>query len=156
VTLHRQEVKNPVKARELWDGLAAVALMWPGLRFLWPIHPAMAGYLKGATPGPGNLQACGPLPYPAMTDLLARATAVITDSGGLVEEATSLGVPQLIVRWSNDRPEAVAAGLAVRCDPVANQLIDGFRRALSLTRRPSAIFGMPDAARRVADALATD
>ena len=53
-----------------------------------------------------------PLDYATLVALLRRADAVVTDSGGLQEEAAALGVPAVVVRDETDRPEAVAAGLA--------------------------------------------
>ena len=53
-----------------------------------------------------------PLPYPDLLRLLARSELILTDSGGIQEEAPSLGVPVLVLRDSTERPEAVEARVA--------------------------------------------
>jgi UDP-N-acetylglucosamine 2-epimerase (non-hydrolysing) len=59
---------------------------------------------------PDNVCLVEPLPYHAFAHLLAKARIVLTDSGGIQEEAPSLGKPVLVLRESTERPEAVEAG----------------------------------------------
>ena len=85
-------------------------------RFVWAVHinPAMgrpADRYFGSE-GPANVHLVEPLPYPSFVALLERATLVLTDSGGIQEEAPSLGKPVLVMRQVTERTEAVSAGTA--------------------------------------------
>lgn len=156
VTLHRRELQTPLRATEASQAVGVLAAAHPELSFLWPVHPALQRFLPAAgLVVPGNLTMCQPLPYSEVASRLPAALAVVTDSGGLVEEATALGVPSVIVRHRNDRPEAVAAGLAVQCEPTAPAVLCGFSMARELQRRPNAAFGSVDAAQLVADHIAS-
>jgi UDP-N-acetylglucosamine 2-epimerase (non-hydrolysing) len=88
---------------------------WPGVRVVYPVHlnPNVWGpvhRLLGDVPG---ITLLPPLDYLSMVHLLKRSYLVLTDSGGLQEEAPGLGVPVLVLRETTERPEGVDAG-AVR------------------------------------------
>ena len=150
VTLHRRELRMDPKVRGLLRWLAAACENHPERRFLWPVHPAMRSL---AIPGP-NLVLTDPLDYPTMQARLRTATALITDSGGLVEEATTLGIPTAIVRNHNDRPEAEEAGIAERFDRADIALAVSWA-AKALRQTPATIYGDGSAANQIALDLAT-
>ncbi|HTS07569.1 MAG TPA: UDP-N-acetylglucosamine 2-epimerase [Candidatus Eisenbacteria bacterium] len=81
------------------------------LRIIFPVHPRTRqqlqnlGFLEN-----GLLQLCEPLPYLEFIALQARAAMVITDSGGIQEETTFLGVPCLTVRENTERPITIVKG----------------------------------------------
>lgn len=153
VTLHRRETTR----RRAWTDLLE-ALFWyigeyPEWEFVWPTHPGVA-FAAGFAP-PENLTFEKALPYAKFVSLLAHSAGVLTDSGGVVEEAATLGVPSVQLRRVSDRPEAVKDGVSWRCSPTP----EGVEAALvtlvtrELPRRPSNCFGYTDAAERVADLL---
>jgi UDP-N-acetylglucosamine 2-epimerase (non-hydrolysing) len=113
VTAHRRESWDEGMG-ELGAALAAVAAQRPDLQVVFPIHrnPVVRDAIEPAVAGCANVQVIEPLPYGPFVDLLRRATVVLTDSGGIQEEAPSLGVPVLVFREVTERPEAVAAGTA--------------------------------------------
>lgn len=154
VTLHRREIQNRASARELYAGVFQAALANPGLRFAWPIHPGFAKAMGRQPAMPGNVSLTGPMGYRDFVSNVARAKAILTDSGGLVEEAATLGTPTAILRNVNDRPEAVAAGIAALFSPTAAGLSDGLSWALAAPRSPQSCFGGPEAARVTAEGLA--
>jgi len=84
----------------------------PSLRVIYPVHPnpqiqePVRDYLEGVQ----RLNLIAPLDVQEMHNLMARCTFVMTDSGGLQEEAPALGKPVLVLRTETERPEAVAAG----------------------------------------------
>jgi UDP-N-acetylglucosamine 2-epimerase len=84
----------------------------PSLRVIYPVHPnpqiqqPVREYLEGVP----RLNLITPLDVQEMHNLMARCTFVMTDSGGLQEEAPALGKPVLVLRTETERPEAVAAG----------------------------------------------
>jgi UDP-N-acetylglucosamine 2-epimerase (non-hydrolysing) len=116
VTAHRAtNVDDPERLARLVAIVRGLAAELGSVRF--PVHPrtearlAAAGVLDelAATPG---LRLEGPLRYPAMLDALAAARVVVTDSGGLQEEAAWFGVPVVVLRTTTPRWEGVLAGTA--------------------------------------------
>ena len=84
----------------------------PDIEIVYPVHlnPHVMGPVRNALSGRRNVHLIQPLDYLPFVYLMARAHAVLTDSGGVQEEAPSLGKPVLVMRDVTERPEAVAAG----------------------------------------------
>ncbi len=120
VTAPRRESWGP-RMREVGRAVAALARRHPGLAVVLPVHPnpVVREALLPAVAGLRNVLAVEPLDYGAFARMLSRSTVVLTDSGGVQEEAPSLGKPVLVMRDTTERPEAVAAGTArlVGTDP---------------------------------------
>lgn len=98
--------------------IAELAVRFPETHFVYPVHlnpnvraPVMRvlGSGRGDSPLP-NVHLLEPLPYLPFVGMLARAAVILTDSGGIQEEAPSLGKPVLVMRETTERPEAVHAG----------------------------------------------
>src|SRR5206468_1321251 len=85
-----------------------------GMQFIFPVHlnPEIGPAVRQALAGVSNVHLVEPLDYLHLVQLMKRARLVLTDSGGLQEEAPSLGVPVVILREVTERPEGVQAGLA--------------------------------------------
>ena len=143
------------------DAIATVARRHPGLTVVYPVHldPRVqqpAADRMGQLP---NVKLVPPQPYLAFVKLMARAQVILTDSGGIQEEAPSLGIPVLVVRQTTERPEGLAGGLTrlVGTDPTAVE--SALEAALASPRvRPATLpapspFGDGQAAARVADAI---
>ena len=81
-----------------------------GLPVIFPVHPRTATTLSGLTELPSNLHLVEPQSYLEFNYLVKNAKAVITDSGGITEETTVMGVPCLTLRDSTERPETVEIG----------------------------------------------
>ena len=110
VTSHRRENFGSGFERAM-SALAALARR-PDVQLVYPVHrnPNVTGpahALLGAVP---NVVLLDPLPYVPFVDLMRRSHLIITDSGGIQEEAPSLGKPVLVLREKTERPEAVTAG----------------------------------------------
>lgn len=158
-TLHRRESFGPRMAG-LAEALAAIAAR-PDVLLVLPLHPnpAAAEPLAARLAGLPRVRLLPPLPYPAMVRLLSAAVLLLTDSGGLAEEAPALGLPTLILRERTERPEAIAAGAALLAgtDPagiaaLAHALLEdeARRAAMAVPRLP---YGDGQAAERIAAAL---
>jgi UDP-N-acetylglucosamine 2-epimerase (non-hydrolysing) len=157
VTAHRRESWGAPLDRVL----AAVRSMvdrHPDIHVLLPAHPnpAVQAQVSGALDGHDRVRLCEPLDYPDLVRVLRQAALVITDSGGLQEEAPSFGVPALVIRDSTERTEAVDAGYAwvvgtddTRIVAEADWLL-GSRLRLPTGRNP---FGDGQAGQRVVAAL---
>jgi len=159
VTGHRRE--------NLGAGLAGVCA---GLKLLaaredveivYPVHlnPAVSGPVREALGAHPRIHLIPPQEYLAFVRLMQRASLIISDSGGVQEEAAALGKPLLVTRNETERPEAVAAGAAVLvgADPIrivehAARVLDGALRAGPFAW-PDSPFGDGRAAERIADAL---
>lgn len=111
VTAHRRENFGPPLAR-IFDALAVIVERFPDVEVLFPVHPnpnvrIAANKKLGETP---RIHLVSPLDYPTFVHAMKRAELVLTDSGGIQEEAPSLGKPVLVLREKTERPEAVRAG----------------------------------------------
>lgn len=120
VTAHRRENFGPPLAGAL-RAMRALALERPGVHLVYPVHPnpevqEPAHRILGGLP---NVHLLEPQGYADFLALLRRCRFVVTDSGGLQEEAPALGKPVLVLREVTERPEAVEAGTArvVGTDP---------------------------------------
>ena len=109
VTLHRpSNVDEPAKLSRIATALGAIAREMP---VIFPIHPRTRSRLTSAdTTALGAVRVMDPTPYHATLDLTAGARVVITDSGGLQEETTALGVPCLTLRDNTERPVTITEG----------------------------------------------
>jgi UDP-N-acetylglucosamine 2-epimerase (non-hydrolysing) len=131
VTLHRPaNVDDPDVLREL---LAALEGLGTRLPVLFPVHPRTRGRMEalGCRPGAGGLQFLSPLGYLEMLGLVSAAQLVITDSGGLQEETSFLGVPCLTVRPNTERPITCLHGTNRLVQPRRDALLAAAERALA-------------------------
>lgn len=111
LTLHRPaNVDNDDQLFELVEAASAAAR---GLPIVFPVHPRTAKSLARMNAIPANILQVDPQPYLEFIWLVKNAKAVITDSGGITEEATVLKVPCLTLRDSTERPETVEVGTNV-------------------------------------------
>jgi UDP-N-acetylglucosamine 2-epimerase len=94
---------------------------FPETVFVYPVHlnPQVQGPVRARLGGRRNIFLIEPLAYAEFVVLMERSALVLTDSGGVQEEAPSLGKPVLVMRETTERPEAVEAGTArlVGTDP---------------------------------------
>ncbi len=108
LTLHRPN--NVDGENKLAQMLTAVGTGAKGLPVIFPVHPRTAKTLKAIEGLPANLHFVDPQPYLEFNYLVKHAKAVITDSGGITEETTVMGVPCMTLRDSTERPETVTVG----------------------------------------------
>jgi UDP-N-acetylglucosamine 2-epimerase (non-hydrolysing) len=113
VTLHRRELLPHLD--KVVAGLHAAVDSHPELRVVIPLHtnPAVAEPLRAAFGHHPRVDVIPALPYPQFLGLLSNASVVVTDSGGVQEEASILGVPLVIARQVTERPEVLMNGRAV-------------------------------------------
>ncbi len=161
VTLHR---------RENWDGnadivcgaLLALAARHPALRFVLPVHanPRVATRLRRRLSAHPRFDLVAPMDYRAFVTMAATAALLISDSGGIQEEAPHLGVPLLVPRTCTERPECIATGFVQLVAVDHDAIVAAANALLAAPRRPAlafdqhAPFGAGDAAQRVVAVLA--
>ncbi len=163
VTLHRRENFGEPLLRIL-ESLRSFALRHPEARLVYPVHPNpnVQEPAKAHLGGLPNVELIEPLDYPELVTLMKESYLVLTDSGGIQEEAPAIGRPVLVFREVTERPEAVEAGgvRLVGSDP------DRFREeaerlwndpdAHAEMARPRFPYGDGRAAQRIASILAMD
>jgi UDP-N-acetylglucosamine 2-epimerase (non-hydrolysing) len=113
ITGHRRE-NHGAGFESICQAIAELARRFPKAQFVYPVHlnPNVREPVQRILAGPylRNVHLIEPLAYLPFIALLDRATVVLTDSGGIQEEAPSLGKPVLVMRTTTERPEAVEAG----------------------------------------------
>src|SRR6266550_2640815 len=137
VTLHRpSNVDDPQVFGGLCDALAELSRERPTL---FPVHPRSHARLTetGLESRLGNVRLSEPLPYLAMLDLTESAGLVITDSGGIQEETTFLGVPCLTVRPNTERPITVEQGTNRLVAPTRDAILAAARNGRARGRGPA-------------------
>jgi UDP-N-acetylglucosamine 2-epimerase (non-hydrolysing) len=112
VTAHRRESFGQ-PFRDLCSALRDIAERFDDVCLIYPVHlnPNVQRTAKEVLDGCPRVRLVEPLDYAMLVALLARAYLVLTDSGGIQEEAPALGKPVLVLREKTERPEAVAAGV---------------------------------------------
>jgi UDP-N-acetylglucosamine 2-epimerase (hydrolysing) len=96
------------------------------VEIVWPVHPnpEVIRTVRSALQSRPNVHLIAPLEYVAFTALMMRAYIIVTDSGGIQEEAPSLSKPVLVTRNETERPEAIAAGTAKLVGTNAQVIVD--------------------------------
>jgi UDP-N-acetylglucosamine 2-epimerase (non-hydrolysing) len=176
VTLHRRESFGP-EIRRCLSALVALASAHP-VDFVFPAHPnpevrsaiddvlAPSGVaswtgqqgLELSRSKAGHIHICEPIDYPAMVALLSESEFVMTDSGGLQEEAPSFGLRVMVLRETTERPEAVEAGFSVVIGTSPEAIIKKAEQWIALGPRPRLghpnPFGDGLASQRICEVLA--
>ena len=113
VTAHRRENFGTPLA-ELCGALRDLACRNPDVEVVYPVHlnPNVQGVVRAALDGVARVHLLTPVDYPQLVALLRRCALVITDSGGIQEEAPTFGKPVLVLRETTERPEGIEAGTA--------------------------------------------
>lgn len=113
ITAHRRESFGE-GLEGICRGIVRLAEANPDIRFVYPVHPnpKVQETVRSFLGSQANLLLCEPLPYTAFVDLMSRSEILLTDSGGVQEEAPSLKKPILVLRETTERPEGVKLGFA--------------------------------------------
>ena len=163
VTVHRRENHGPA-VREICSGLRAIARNCDDVHLVVPVHlnPNIREPVHEALAEFDNVTLAEPLDYRSTVWLLERCHFVITDSGGLQEEATGVGKPVLVMRDATERVEGIEAGAARLVGADKSEIAWWSARLLhdQTTYREMATVSSPygdgHAAERIVDLLAQD
>ena len=160
VTCHRREnYGEPMK--NIMLALRQIAEQNEDVELVYPVHlspvvrEAVDAYLRGAP----RVHLIEPLPADEMHNIMARCYMVLTDSGGLQEEAPALGKPVLVMRRETERPEAVEAGTVKLCGVVQDDIVTMAERLIrdrnAYEKMAHAVnpYGDGKACARIADAI---
>jgi UDP-N-acetylglucosamine 2-epimerase (non-hydrolysing) len=125
VTVHRREsFGKPLES--LCDALLELSCLRKDIEILIPVHPNpnVADTIRSRLANRRGIVLCSPLDYAQFVDALKRAYLVLTDSGGVQEEAPALGKPVLVLRTETERPEAIEAGVAKLLGMRRNRIVN--------------------------------
>ncbi|WP_144821937.1 non-hydrolyzing UDP-N-acetylglucosamine 2-epimerase [Marinobacter piscensis] len=160
VTGHRRESFGGGFER-ICEALARISLNYPDCEILYPVHlnPKVQEPVKRLLSNKSNIHLIEPQDYLPFVYLMQRACLILTDSGGIQEEAPSLGKPVLVMRDTTERPEAVSAGtvrlVGTNIDAITNAVSellssDSAYKAMSLAHNP---YGDGKACERIIETL---
>lgn len=132
VTGHRRENFGD-GFQNICTAIATLAERFPDTNFVYPVHlnPNVQSVVHERLGKLPNVRLLPPQPYSEFVALLGACRVVLTDSGGVQEEAPSLGKPVLVMRDTTERPEGVAAGVVRLVGPVAGPIIEGVTQLLT-------------------------
>jgi UDP-N-acetylglucosamine 2-epimerase (non-hydrolysing) len=118
--------------QQICAALAALAQRFADHDFIYPVHlnPNVQGPVQALLGGIGNIRLVAPQPYSEFVALMQSCRLVLTDSGGIQEEAPSLGKPVLVMRDTTERPEGIQAGTVQLVGADTAQIVDGVSRLL--------------------------
>ena len=161
VTGHRRESFGK-GFEDICAALRDLAERYPDVHLVYPVHlnPNVQGPVHETLSGLDNVHLLSPLDYLPFVRLMDRATFILTDSGGIQEEAPSLGKPVLVMREVTERPEGVASGTVRLVGTDRARIVDECARllddpeAFDEMRRAHNPYGDGLASGRIADALA--
>jgi UDP-N-acetylglucosamine 2-epimerase (non-hydrolysing) len=160
VTAHRRESFGP-PLRSICRAVLRLVRSDPDIVVVYPVHlnPEVDGTVRKMLGTEPRVLLPPPLPYLSFVALLDRATLVLTDSGGLQEEAPTFGKPVLVLRDVTERPEGVEAGIARLVGTDADRIAAEARALLANPAELARMSGVPSpygdghASRRIADLL---
>jgi UDP-N-acetylglucosamine 2-epimerase (non-hydrolysing) len=160
VTGHRRESFGE-GFENICTAIREVADAFPEVVFVYPVHlnPNVREPVNRILDGHSRIHLIEPLSYTSFVWLMDKATIVLTDSGGVQEEAPSLGKPVLVMRENTERPEGVESGNAILVGSQKNKIFEGLatllthpeqRTRMAQIRNP---YGDGMAARRIVDII---
>lgn len=161
VTAHRREsFGHPFE--EICRAIHSVADRNPSYKIIFPVHlnPNVRDPVARWLSGHPQIELLEPLQYERFVELMLACDLILTDSGGIQEEAAALGKPALVLRETTERPEVLAAGTAQLVGSQHDAIVEAVENVLqnpgiyALMSRPSTIFGDGHAAKRIVQILA--
>jgi UDP-N-acetylglucosamine 2-epimerase (non-hydrolysing) len=161
MTAHRREsFGQPLE--DICGAVAELIGLHPALTVVFPVHknPAVRDVVMRALGATPRVILTDPLPYPTFVHTMRRADLILSDSGGVQEEAPSVGTPVLIMRDVTERPEAIESGWAELIGTSREKIVKTANRWLverkkqQLAHRPNP-FGNGKASERIAELLVT-
>ncbi len=158
ITAHRRESFGP-GLESICAAINTLADRYPDTHFVYPVHlnPNVREPVSRLLSGRPNVHLLDPLPYAAFCWLMSASKLILTDSGGIQEEAPSLGKPVLVMRERTERPEGIEAGCVRLVGTTRERIVDAVATALNSAGAPAAgrhnPYGDGRASDRIAEAL---
>lgn len=140
ITVHRRE-NHGKRLEQILNVIKKLALEFSTHQFIIPVHPNpnVKEKVYTALDNIGNIILFPPLDYPVLVQLMQKAKLILTDSGGIQEEAPTFGTPLLVMRYETERNEGVDAGFAKLVGADENIIYKEAKRILSQSFQESRI-----------------
>ncbi|MEM4218364.1 MAG: UDP-N-acetylglucosamine 2-epimerase (non-hydrolyzing) [Candidatus Methanomethylicaceae archaeon] len=152
-TVHRQEnVDSPERFKSIVEGLNLIAERF-GVPVLYPVHPRARKRMKEFGINAGRIKLVDSLDYLTFLRLESRAKLILTDSGGVQEEACILGVPCVTLRYNTERPETVEAGANIVAGTDPERILECAKLMLGKRRDWENPFGDGTSGRRIVNII---
>lgn len=162
ITAHRRESFGEA-FRDLCIAIRELAERFgpDGYQFVYPVHlnPNVRAPVSEILSGNRHVMLMEPLDYISLVNVMKRSTLILTDSGGIQEEAPTFGIPVLVMREATERPEGVAAGVVKLVGTERRAIVDSASRLLSHPEERKAMkgkvnpYGDGNAAKRIVSTL---
>jgi UDP-N-acetylglucosamine 2-epimerase (non-hydrolysing) len=153
VTAHRQEnVDNKERFQGMLEGLKLIHDEF-SLPLIYPMHPRARKRMSEFALNPEGITLIEPVGYLRFLQLESRAKLILTDSGGIQEEACVLGVPCVTLRDNTERPETIDVGANILAGTKPEEIIKKARLMLSKSRSWKNPFGDGTAGRKIVEKL---
>lgn len=154
ITAHRQEnVDNRERLKSILDGLKLVHHEF-NLPIIYPIHPRTKKRInKFGLEIPKGIKSIEPLGFLEFLQLETNAKLILTDSGGIQEEACILNVPCVTLRTNTERPETIEAGSNILAGINPNKILTAVKNSLETRRSWSNPFGKGNAGEKIIDII---
>lgn len=160
VTVHRRE-NHGERLMRILLAVQELAVRFHNIQFIVPVHPNPNVHDKVCTilGGLTNVKLTAPMDYPELVTVMKHSKLILTDSGGIQEEAPTFGVPVLVMRYKTERMEGVDAGFSKLVGADTDVIVRAAESVLSKsneeTRRDGLLnpYGDGFAARRICDAI---
>jgi UDP-N-acetylglucosamine 2-epimerase (non-hydrolysing) len=157
ITGHRRENFGKGFA-DICEAIKALSSMYPSDSFIYPVHlnPNVSKIVNEQLGNLPNVFLIDPVPYDHMVFLMTQSYFILTDSGGIQEEAPALGKPVIVMRETTERPEGVKAGCCVLAGSSKTKIIATSKKLLTDKKqylkmaRASSPYGKGDSAKRIA------
>jgi len=151
VTIHRQEnVDNHARFASILEGLDLIASKF-GMPIVYPIHPRSRKMMTEFNLNPGGLRLIEPVDFLEFLRLESSARLILTDSGGVQEEACILGIPCVTLRDNTERPETLEAGSNILAGVLPGRILDCSKMMLGRENNWQNPFGDGKAGKRIVD-----
>jgi UDP-N-acetylglucosamine 2-epimerase (non-hydrolysing) len=157
ITAHRRESFGE-PFRRICESIRALGRRFPEVDFVYPVHlnPNVRKPVQETLAGLSNVHLLDPLTYVELVHVMKDASLILTDSGGIQEEAPTFGVPTLVMRRTTERPEGIEAGFVKLVGNDGDEMLEEATRILS--RADTRIsgenpYGDGHASTRIADAI---
>jgi len=160
VTAHRRDsFGDPI--RQVCQAVREICEQHADIEVVWPVHPnpMIRPVVESMLAGRERIHLCAPLSYGPFVTAMKRSHLILTDSGGVQEEAPALGKPVVVMRNESERPEAIAAGAALLVGPHRDRITGEVNRLLrdpaaySRMARGASPYGDGRAGERIVDAV---
>lgn len=137
VTVHRRE-NHGHRLGQILHAVRILSEQYPASRFILPVHPNpnVGKIVQAVLSGRANVILTKPLSYPEMVYVMQNATLVLSDSGGIQEEAPSFGLPVLVLRYETERREGLELGLAKLVGADTETIVAEAQAVLNARKQP--------------------